>query len=163
MSDKTVGVIGLGIMGAPMAANLVRAGFDVLGFNRSPAPMAALTAAGGRPAASVADLTSRCDAIVTVLPDAPDVEEVVIGVGGVLENARSGQLLVDFSTIRPDAARAVSAAARAAGLRPLDAPVSGGQKGAIEGTLSIMVGGRGCRVRPADPRSGRQDHRARRP
>ena len=89
MSDKTVGVIGLGIMGAPMAANLVRAGFDVLGSNRSPAPMAALTAAGGQAAASVADLTSHCDAIVTVLPDAPDVEQVVLGAHGVLGNART--------------------------------------------------------------------------
>ncbi|WP_267888985.1 2-hydroxy-3-oxopropionate reductase [Streptomyces viridochromogenes] len=139
---NTVGVIGLGVMGAPMAANLVKAGYDVIGYNRSPGPVERLVAAGGRAATGVPDVAARADAVLTVLPDSPDVEEVVLGADGVLRHARDGLLLVDFSTIRPETSRAVAEAARKAGARPLDAPVSGGERGAIEGALSIMVGGR---------------------
>lgn len=138
---STVAVIGLGIMGGPMAANLVRSGHDVVGHNRSPAAVERLVEAGGRGAGSVADAVRGADVVLTVLPDSPDVAAVVLGDEGVLSAAAPGTLLVDCSTIRPDVAVRVADAARAAGLRPLDAPVSGGEAGAVEGTLSIMVGG----------------------
>lgn len=141
MTVKSIGIIGLGVIGAPMASNLLRAGFQVTGFNRSRPAVDVLVGQGGTAAASVADLTARSDAVLTVLPDTPDVELVVLGEDGVLANALSGQLLVDFSTIRPDAARRVAQAARSAGMRPLDAPVSGGEQSAIDATLSVMVGG----------------------
>ncbi|MGC9542096.1 2-hydroxy-3-oxopropionate reductase [Streptomyces sp. UG1] len=139
---ETVGVIGLGVMGAPMAANLIKAGFDVVGYNRSAGPVERLVAAGGRAATGIAEVAAQADAVVTMLPDSPDVEEAVLGTDGVLTHAREGLLLVDCSTIRPETSRAIAEAAREAGVRPLDAPVSGGEQGAIDGTLSIMVGGR---------------------
>jgi 2-hydroxy-3-oxopropionate reductase len=138
---RTVGFIGLGIMGAPMAANLVRAGFDVVGHNRSPARQEALVSAGGRAAASAAEAAGQADAVITMLPDSPDVEAVLLGEDGVFASARPGTLVIDMSTIRPDVARAVAAAGAERGLRVLDAPVSGGEAGAVEGTLSIMAGG----------------------
>jgi len=138
---RTVGFIGLGIMGGPMAANLVRAGFDVVGHNRSPARQEALVGAGGRAAASAAEAAAQADAVITMLPDSPDVEAVLLGQDGVFASARAGTLVIDMSTIRPDVAQAVAAAGAGRGLRVLDAPVSGGEAGAVEGTLSIMVGG----------------------
>ncbi|MBR7741693.1 2-hydroxy-3-oxopropionate reductase [Phycicoccus sp. BSK3Z-2] len=137
----TIGFIGLGVMGAPMAANLVRAGHDVVGYNRSPGKVAALVESGGRGADTVADAVRGADVVITMLPDSPDVEEVVLGEDGVLAHASEGTIHVDASTIRPDVARAVADAARARGVRPLDAPVSGGEAGAVDGVLSIMVGG----------------------
>ncbi len=136
-----IGFIGLGIMGGPMAANLVAAGHRVTGYNRSRPAVDRLVEAGGSAAGSVAEAVASAEAVITVLPDSPDVEQVVLGDGGVLAGAARGALLVDCSTIRPDAARAVAEAAGTAGLQALDAPVSGGQQGAIDGTLSIMVGG----------------------
>ncbi len=142
MSDKqTVAVIGLGIMGGPMAANLVRAGYDVIGYNRSPAKVETLVEAGGRGAGSVADAVAGADVIITMLPDSPDVEAVVTGEDGLIAHARSGAIWVDASTIRPDVATSLAAQATEAGIRALDAPVSGGEQGAIDGALSIMVGG----------------------
>lgn len=138
---KTVGFIGLGIMGGPMAANLVRAGFDVAGHNRSPARQQDLVSAGGRAAASAAEAAAQADAVITMLPDSPDVQAVLLGEDGVFASARPGALVIDMSTIRPDVAQAVAAAGAERGLRVLDAPVSGGEAGAVEGTLSIMVGG----------------------
>jgi 2-hydroxy-3-oxopropionate reductase len=137
----TVAFIGLGIMGRPMAINLARAGFGVVGYNRSRPGLDALTASGGRAAASVAEAVAGADVVATMLPDSPDVQEVMTGPGGVLESARTGTLLIDFSTIRPDAAAQLASRCAVAGLRMLDAPVSGGEQGAIETTLSIMVGG----------------------
>jgi len=137
----TVAVIGLGIMGGPMAANLVKAGFDVVGYNRSPDKVQALADAGGRGAGSVADAVREADVIITMVPDSPDVEAVATGEDGIFANARSGALYIDMSSIRPDVSVRVAEAGRAAGLRVLDAPVSGGEAGAIEGSLSIMVGG----------------------
>lgn len=139
--SSTVAVIGLGIMGSPMAVNLAHAGYDVAGFNRSPEKTAALVEAGGRHADSVAEAVKGADVIVTMLPDSPDVETIVTEPGGLLENASSGALWIDASTIRPDVAVSLAERASAAGLRPLDAPVSGGEQGAIDGALSIMVGG----------------------
>lgn len=137
----TVGFIGLGIMGAPMAANLVQAGFDVVGHNRSPAAVDELERIGGSGAASVADAVREADVVVTMLPDSPDVEAVALGDDGVLANAGSGTLYIDTSTIRPAVTTHIAECAADAGVRALDAPVSGGEQGAIEGALSIMVGG----------------------
>ncbi|HLH99771.1 MAG TPA: 2-hydroxy-3-oxopropionate reductase [Acidimicrobiales bacterium] len=137
----SVGFIGLGIMGAPMAANLVRAGFDVIGYNRTPAKAQPLAAAGGRVAGRAAEAATGVDVVATMLPDSPDVEEVLTGDDGILAAASPGTLFIDFSTIRPDVAAGLAARAAEAGMRMLDAPVSGGEQGAIDAALSIMVGG----------------------
>ena len=137
----TVAFIGLGIMGSPMAANLVKAGFDVTGHNRSPGKVQALVDAGGRGAGSVAEAVRGAEVIITMVPDSPDVEEVTGGEDGIFAHAEPGALYVDMSSIRPDVAVRVARAGREAGLRVLDAPVSGGEAGAVEGSLSIMVGG----------------------
>jgi 2-hydroxy-3-oxopropionate reductase len=137
----TVAVIGLGIMGGPMAANLVKAGFDVVGYNRSPDKVKALVDAGGRGVENVPDAVRDADVIITMVPDSPDVEAVTTGDDGVFASARQGALYIDMSSIRPDVAVRVADAGRKAGLRVLDAPVSGGEAGAIEASLSIMVGG----------------------
>ncbi|MGA7206240.1 MAG: 2-hydroxy-3-oxopropionate reductase [Specibacter sp.] len=138
---SNVAVIGLGIMGLPMAVNLVKAGHTVTGFNRSQGAIDKLVAAGGTGATSIADAVKDADAVITMVPDSPDVEAVVSGDAGVFANARKGALWIDASSIRPDVAKRLSADAVAAGIRPLDAPVSGGEQGAIDGVLSIMVGG----------------------
>jgi 2-hydroxy-3-oxopropionate reductase len=140
----TVGFIGLGIMGLPMAKNLVSAGFDVVGYNRSRGKVDAFVEAGGKGAGSAAEAAADADVVITMLPDSPDVEAVLLGGDGgdgVFDHARSGALVVDMSTIRPDVARRVAEAGAAKGLRVLDAPVSGGEQGAVDGALSIMVGG----------------------
>ena len=147
----TVAFIGLGIMGGPMAANLVTAGFDVTGYNRSPEKVKALVDAGGRAADSVAEAVRGADVIITIVPDSPDVEEVTGGDDGIFAHAQDGALYIDMSSIRPDVAVRVAQAGREAGLRVLDAPVSGGEAGAIEGSLSIMVGGEPEDVEAARP------------
>jgi 2-hydroxy-3-oxopropionate reductase len=138
---KRIGFIGLGIMGGPMALNLVKAGFEVYGYNRSRPALDRLVRGGGKAAGSIAEATSGADVVITILPDTPDVEQVALGAGGVLENARPGLLYIDMSTIRPAVARTLAKAGGAKGVRVLDAPVSGGEQGAIDGSLSIMVGG----------------------
>ena len=137
----TVGFIGLGIMGGPMAANLVKAGFDVIGYNRSPEPVQRLADQGGRGAASLAEAVQDADVVVTMVPDSPDVEAVALGEDGIYAHAKPGTLHVDMSSIRPDVARKVGEAGKQRGFRVLDAPVSGGEQGAIDASLSIMVGG----------------------
>jgi 2-hydroxy-3-oxopropionate reductase len=137
----TVGFIGLGIMRGPMAANLVKAGFDVTGYNRSPEPVQRLVSQGGRAAASLAEAVRDADVVVTMVPDSPDVEAVALGEDGIYAQAKPGTLHVDMSSIRPDVARKVGEAGRQRGFRVLDAPVSGGEQGAIDASLSIMVGG----------------------
>ena len=134
----TVAFIGLGIMGGPMAANLVKAGFDVVGYNRSPEKVKELVEKGGRGAEDVASAVREADVVITMVPDSPDVEAVS---AEIFAGAREGTLYIDMSTIRPDVAVRVAEAGREAGVRVLDAPVSGGEAGAIEGSLSIMVGG----------------------
>jgi 2-hydroxy-3-oxopropionate reductase len=134
----TVGFVGLGIMGGPMAANLVDAGFDVIGHNRSPAKVERLVEHGGRGAADVAEAVRDADVVATMLPDSPDVRSVL---GEVFRHARPGTLVIDFSTVRPDVAAEPAADGTARGFGVLDAPVSGGEQGAIDGTLSIMAGG----------------------
>jgi 2-hydroxy-3-oxopropionate reductase len=140
-TSPVVGFIGLGIMGAPMAANLTAAGLDVVGYSRTRAKIDGLASRGVRAADDVAGAVRDADVVITMLPDSPDVEKVALGIGGILESSRPGALFVDMSTIRPDAARAIGEQAENRGLRFLDAPVSGGEQGAIDGTLSIMVGG----------------------
>ncbi|MEQ0559544.1 2-hydroxy-3-oxopropionate reductase [Amycolatopsis sp. NEAU-NG30] len=136
-----LGFIGLGVMGAPMAAHLVAAGHDVSGFDVNAAARGKLEAAGGRAAGDAGDAVAGADVVITMLPDHPQVEAVVLGAGGVLDVAGRGTLLIDMSTIRPETSIAVAEAARDKDIRVLDAPVSGGQAGAEQATLSIMVGG----------------------
>ena len=138
---SNVAVIGLGIMGLPMAVNLVKAGHTVTGFNRSQGAIDKLVEAGGKGGTSIADAVKDADVVVTMVPDSPDVEGVVSGPEGLFANARKGTIWVDASSIRPDVSKRLSEAAVEAGIRPLDAPVSGGEQGAIDGVLSIMVGG----------------------
>jgi 2-hydroxy-3-oxopropionate reductase len=146
-----IGFIGLGIMGAPMAANLVKAGYPVTAYNRSPAAAGRLADLGGRAATSLGEAVREADVVITMLPDTPDVEAVVLGADGVLANAPDGLLHIDMSTISPAASRALAERAAAAGVRSLDAPVSGGEQGAVEGSLSIMVGGEPADVDAARP------------
>lgn len=138
---SSVGFIGLGVMGRPMAVNLLRAGHDLVVYNRSGAAVKALVEYGARPADGPAAVAAATDTVITCLPDSPDVEAVMLGDQGVVSAARSEALLIDMSTVSPDTARRLDAAAREQSLRFLDAPVSGGEAGAVNGTLSIMVGG----------------------
>lgn len=137
----TIAFIGLGVMGMPMASNLRAAGFDVVGVNRSPEKARQFVQRGGRISSTIAGAVERADVVITMLPDTPDVEEVLLGVEGVLAHVAAGTLVIDASTIRPETTRRIAEAARAGGVLLLDAPVSGGEAGAIEGNLSIMVGG----------------------
>ena len=138
-----IGFIGLGIMGKPMARNLAKAGYDLVIYNRSRDDVDTLLAEGDQfqAAASPREVAERTKAVITMLPDSPDVRDVVFGEKGVLSAMSTGHLLVDMSTIAPATAVEVDAVLRERGARALDAPVSGGDKGAIAGTLSIMVGG----------------------
>ena len=142
MPDRpTVGFIGLGIMGGPMALNLLHAGYPLVVHNRTRAREEPLVSEGASAAGSPRDVAAASDVVITMLPDSPDVEAVYFGDDGVLAGARSGQLLIDMSSIAPSVARQVASAAVEVGAQALDAPVSGGDVGAREGTLSIMVGG----------------------
>ncbi|WP_407655560.1 2-hydroxy-3-oxopropionate reductase [Amycolatopsis rhabdoformis] len=138
---STVGFFGLGIMGLPMAENLVKAGHDVVGYNRSPRRVEAFVAAGGRGASSIAEAVDGADFVITMVPDSPDVAALAMGEGGIFEHSHRGQLFIDMSTIEPATSRKVAEAGAEVGVRVLDAPVSGGEAGAVEGVLSIMVGG----------------------
>ncbi len=138
---QKIGFIGLGIMGSPMAANLVKAGFEVSGYDVSSASVDTLVRAGGKPASSVQEATVGADVVITMLPDSPQVAEVVLGPEGLLGSAEPGSVLIDMSTIAPETSLAVAQAGSERGISVLDAPVSGGEQGAIEGSLSIMVGG----------------------
>ncbi|WP_329110838.1 2-hydroxy-3-oxopropionate reductase [Micromonospora sp. NBC_01699] len=146
-----VGFIGLGIMGGPMATNLVKAGFDVIGYDYSPARTEALAASGGRAAGGLVEVVRESDVVVTMVPDSPDVEALALGDNGILATARPGQLWIDTSSISPKTAQVVAEAAKPYRVRVLDAPVSGGERGAIEGTLSIMVGGDAADFETARP------------
>jgi 2-hydroxy-3-oxopropionate reductase len=136
-----VGFIGLGIMGAPMARHLLAAGFPLTAHSRSPGPVDALVEAGAARATSPAELARASDVVVTMLPDTPDVEHVMLGDDGVMAGAAAGSLVIDMSTIDPGPTRAIADQLAAHDVEMLDAPVSGGERGAIDGTLSIMVGG----------------------
>lgn len=136
-----IGFIGLGIMGTPMAAHLVAAEHTVRGYDVVPGALDKLVAAGGSAATSVADAVDGAEVVITMLPNHPQVEQVVLGEGGVLESAKPGALLVDMSTIRPETSIEVARVAAEKDIRVLDAPVSGGEAGAKQANLSIMVGG----------------------
>jgi 2-hydroxy-3-oxopropionate reductase len=140
MSD-TIGFIGLGLMGKPMALNLVKRGFTVVVHSRSAPPVDEVVRAGAARASSPADVARQCSRVITMLPDSSDVELVLEGPRGVFETLRPGTILIDMSTISPAVARRLADAARAKGATLLDAPVSGGEIGAINASLSIMVGG----------------------
>ncbi|MEE4421245.1 2-hydroxy-3-oxopropionate reductase [Streptomyces bugieae] len=138
---STIAFLGLGIMGSPMAVNLAKAGHAVVGWNRSPGRADALVAAGGKEAGSIAEAVRGADVVITMVPASPQVEAVAYGPDGILENARPGTLLIDHSSITPQTSVDLAKAAAEKGIRVLDAPVSGGEAGAVEGVLSIMVGG----------------------
>ena len=137
---STIAFIGLGIMGAPMAGHLVEAGHTVIGVNRSPEAVQRLVDAGGRGADTVAEAVRDADVVITMVPDSPDVEGIALGDEGIYANARRGAMHIDMSSIRPDVSVALAEAGRQAGIRVMDAPVSGGEAGAVEAKLSIMVG-----------------------
>lgn len=136
-----IGFIGLGIMGKPMAINLLKAGYELTVYDINPEPMDALAGEGARKAQSAADAARGMDVIVTMLPNSPHVKAAVLGKEGVLEGAREGAILVDMSSIAPLVSQEVSKACAEKGVKMLDAPVSGGEPKAIDGTLSIMAGG----------------------
>ncbi|GAA3565268.1 2-hydroxy-3-oxopropionate reductase [Nonomuraea rosea] len=137
----TIAFIGLGIMGSPMAVHLAAAGHAVTGFNRSPGKAGPLTEAGGREAGSIAEAVTGAEVVALMVPDSPDVRDVLTGDDGVFAHAAPGTLVIDFSSIRPDVTRELADEAGRRGLRYLDAPVSGGEAGARNAALSIMVGG----------------------
>ncbi len=139
--SKTIGFIGLGIMGKPMALNLLKAGYNLVVYDVVAAPVDELASHGAAIGKSAKDVASRSDMTITMLPDGPDVEEAVLGPNGAIEGARKGSVIVDMSSISPKVAQKVGAACERAGIGFLDAPVSGGEPRAIDGTLAIMVGG----------------------
>ncbi|MDR2456066.1 MAG: 2-hydroxy-3-oxopropionate reductase [Deltaproteobacteria bacterium] len=136
-----IGFIGLGVMGLPMSLNLVKAGYQVLGFNRSPEKTALLSRGGGSAASSIKEVAESCQVIITMLPDSPDVREVCLGPGGIAESAKPGTLLIDMSSIAPLTAKEIHGELAKKSIAMIDAPVSGGEPKAINGTLSIMCGG----------------------
>jgi 2-hydroxy-3-oxopropionate reductase len=138
---RKIAFIGLGIMGSPMAANLVRAGHTVTGYNLVQDAIDKLVADGGRAAGSIAEAVADAEVVITMVPADPQVEQAILGEDGVLAHARPGTLVIDMSSITPQTSIRVAAAAAAKGIRTLDAPVSGGEAGAVEAVLSIMVGG----------------------
>lgn len=143
MMDKpTVGFIGLGIMGKPMALNILKAGFPLVVHNRSRGAVEEVVAAGAADGGSPKGVAQRAEIILTCLPDSPDVQSVIEGPNGVFEGISPGKVIVDMSTISPIVARNLAAKAEKLGAEMLDAPVSGGEIGARQGTLSIMVGGK---------------------
>lgn len=146
-----IAFIGLGNMGLPMAQNLAKAGFEVSGFDLSDSQMDSLVAAGGRRAESAAAAVVTADVVITMLPASRHVEAIYLSEGGVLATARPGTLLIECSTIAPEAARKVSAAAEKKGFAIIDAPVSGGTNGAQAGTLTFMVGGAAADLERARP------------
>jgi 2-hydroxy-3-oxopropionate reductase len=136
----TIGFIGLGIMGRPMLANLQKAGYQTVAYDHNPAAVAACVATGAEAAQSNADAAAKTEILIAMLPDGPQVEEAVLGQGGVLEGARKGALIIDMSSINPLVSQKIAAACTEKGVDFIDAPVSGGEPKAIDGTLAIMVG-----------------------
>ena len=141
MGKMRIGCIGLGTMGAPMAENLLKAGYELTVYNRTLSKADRLVAQGASLAHSPAELAKQSDVVFVNVSDSADVINVVLGEGGVIEGARPGMIVVDNSTIKPAASRLIYESMREKGVSCLDAPVSGGEIGAIDGTLTIMVGG----------------------
>ncbi len=151
MADDRIGFIGLGIMGKPMAMNLLAAGRALTVHSRSAGPVDEVVAGGATRASSTAEVAAASDVTITMLPDTSDVELVLTGEGGVLDGVAAGALVIDMSSIDPAPTREMAAAFAKRGVAMLDAPVSGGERGAIDGTLSIMVGGDADAVARAMP------------
>src|SRR5262249_38820863 len=149
--DRRIGFIGLGIMGRPMARNLLGAGSDLVVHSRSPGPVDELVNEGARRAESPAEVAASSDVVILMLPDTPDVETVLFGPEGVVTEVGDGALVIDMSSVEPLATRRFAERIGEAGAEMLDAPVSGGEKGAIDGTLSIMIGGSAEAVERAMP------------
>ncbi|MBN1542756.1 NAD(P)-dependent oxidoreductase [candidate division KSB1 bacterium] len=140
-SIKRIGFIGLGIMGRPMCLNLIRAGFSLTIYNRTPGRMKSVVAAGAHAATSPSNVAEMSDVVITMVTDSPDVKEVVLGSEGVIHGIGTGGIVIDMSTISPSVTREIAGHLDKRGVQFLDAPVSGGDSGAIAGTLAIMVGG----------------------
>ncbi len=138
---KKIGFIGLGIMGRPMAKNLLKAGFPIVAYDLNKDAVADLVKAGALAASSSKEAAGEADVIITMLPDSPDVKEVILGKDGVLEGIKPGSIVIDMSSINPLVSQEIEKELRKKGVEMLDAPVSGGETGAIQGTLAIMVGG----------------------
>jgi 3-hydroxyisobutyrate dehydrogenase-like beta-hydroxyacid dehydrogenase len=141
MADERIGVIGTGIMGGPMALNLVKGGFKVTAYNRTAARAEALASSGVDVAKSIAEVGEKCSVVITMVPDTPDMLGVVEGDGGLASSMKAGSVLIDMSTVAPGATRELAGRLAGQGIAMLDAPVSGGSWGAQQGTLTIMVGG----------------------
>ncbi len=136
-----IGFIGLGIMGKPMVRNLLKAGYDVVCYSRTQKDIDEVVGSGANAGKSSADVASKANVVITMLPNSPQVKSVVLGEGGILEGAREGLILVDMSSIAPLASQEIESACKQKGVRMLDAPVSGGEPKAIDASLAIMVGG----------------------
>ena len=136
-----IGFIGLGIMGKPMVRNLLKAGHEVIVYDVINANIKAVITDGAIEAGSSREVAEQCSLIITMLPNSPHVKTVVLGENGVLEGAKEGTILIDMSSIAPYASQEIYKACKTKGVRMIDAPVSGGEPKAIDGTLSIMVGG----------------------
>jgi 2-hydroxy-3-oxopropionate reductase len=151
MSNSTIGFIGLGIMGKPMARNLIKAGYPLVVHNRSRAAVEELSREGAKTATSPQEVAARSEMVITMLPDSPDVELVYAGEQGVFAGVKQGCVLIDMSSISPIVARKLVTEAERRGCDMIDAPVSGGETGAISATLSIMIGGKTAAVERAMP------------
>src|SRR5687768_9967235 len=138
---QTIGFIGLGIMGKPMSKNLLKARYPLVVHSRSRGPVDEVVKAGAKAASSPKDVAAQSDVLITMLPNSPEVEQVALGKDGIIEGARPSLIYGDMSTISPIVSKKVGEALAGKGVKMLDAPVSGGEKGAIDGALSIMVGG----------------------
>ena len=142
MAKKKIGFVGLGIMGKPMAMNLLKAGYSLTVYDIRPEPVKEVVAAGAEEGRCSEDVAKKSEVIITMLPNSPEVKEAVLGQHGVLGGAKPGTILIDMSSIAPLVSKEVAAKAQEKGVEMLDAPVSGGEPKAIDGTLSIMVGGK---------------------
>jgi len=151
MANPTIGFIGLGIMGKPMARNLIKAGYPLVVHNRSRGVVEELSKEGAQTATTPQEIAARSEVVITMLPDSPDVELVYAGEQGIFAGAKEGRLLIDMSSISPIVARKLAQQAEKQGCDMLDAPVSGGEAGAIGGALSIMIGGKALAVERAMP------------
>lgn len=148
---ETIGFIGLGIMGQGMSHNLLKAGYELIVWNRTASRMDPLIEAGAKAGDSPADIASKSDIIITCVSDTPDVEAVILGDQGIIHGARAGSLVIDMSTISPQVTREIATQLEAKGVHMLDAPISGGSEGAQRGTLAIMVGGDDAQVKRVMP------------
>ncbi|GAI93767.1 unnamed protein product, partial [marine sediment metagenome] len=141
MMEKRVGFIGLGIMGMPMARNLIKAGLEVVVHDRTISKVEQMVSEGAKKADSPKELAEESPVVITIVSDTPDVESVILGENGIIEGIKADSVVIDMSTISPQATQKIAARLREKGVYMLDAPVSGGEQGAVNGTLSIMVGG----------------------